>query len=701
MISRKHRRQTVWSLAMRFLSIAVMLLVAPGMVSATPRVQVSETPFQVTMRDGTMIRVTCSDESVLWKTVSMTGDVVESQLGLDEIKSITFARESASEQVSAIRKLIDSLNDDDYRARNEAESKLVTTGLPFIDIIEQFRGHTEPEAKYRLARVLDRLKNESDETVIPTSLQFDTLETTDGRIMEGDIGDWSLPGRWNDMEVNADRKNCSGIAVATNEMNHATRDSAGEPVTSSNITSINHFLDNQKPKPETTFVDFQTGNDKVALHFGIKEPVGKFFTFAGCLLQCDSFGGDVVISGYKFKKGISREISLCNLYVDPDSGKSTRYNGVLRIEFCVPGQPGMAAGVHAAGTGAEIVVPKQTLVEAWNSAGHVIGLTYATDEKNSFLGAKSNETIIALTVGANRYLNLEKINEDYAIDDLCFSKPIAVYDLNRVGGDGTSVIITRDGNRLMVDSIKFQSDEPRIDFVLKVNQQSSSLPVANINWIVGPQDGLPTSRQFDGISVMTGDGSVIHTSSTGLVSIDNPELVIPADQVIGVWNPLTPARYPRPDDFENSNTVVVRPLQRIASSANLDWAKGTVEFDMENSTTIRQTVRADAQPANGPEESTTFADSKAQTVIEDFEVVPVAGTSFRIAELGNVWTAAPSLRAEGTGLLRTNDGQQFVLGGTSGFSLTKIDGTVVTISRDGQSLSFELTQIYALEFPNE
>ncbi len=673
-----------------FGTVAILLIWAQGVISASPLIQISESEFQLRMRDGSLVRVSCDDETVMWKSVSDTGEITESQIRLNDIKSVTFAPDSAGEQVAAIRKLIEALNDNDYQVRNKAEMKLGTEGLPFLSIIEQFRGHSEPEAKYRLARVIDRLKNQHDESVIPSNLQFDILETTGGRRMYGDIGEWVLAGRWNDLTITADRKNCTGISISSDGISNPPPQTSGVSITGRSITSTSQFLDNNKPRPGMTFVDFETGNGNVSLQSGIKDPVEHLFSFAGCLFHCDTNNGDVIISTYKFKKGISLKNSLCNLHFDPVTDKTIRFKGVMRIEFCVPGQPGFPAGVYSMGTGTEIVVPKQTLVEAWNSAGHVTGMTYAADDKNSFLGVESNDPMVALTFGVNRYLNLEKVNEDYAIDDLCFSEPIPVLDLNRVDDNSTSVIITREGDRLMVESILFRADRSQIEFILAMNKQPVSLPLARVAWIVGPQNGLPKSRQFEGISIMTRDSSVIHTSSTGLASIDNPELVIPASEVIGVWNPSTPARYPRSGDFKKGNVVVVRPLQRIASTATIDWKMGTIDFDMESATTFRQPLLAGAD-----------SDDAAKTEVADFEIAPVAGSTFNIAELTNIWTASPATRDDGTGLLRTHDGQQFVLGGASGFSLTGVDGTTVMIARDGQSLSFVLNQIYALEFPDE
>jgi hypothetical protein len=182
---------------------------------------------------------------------------------------------------------------------------------------------------------------------------------------------------------------------------------------------------------------------------------------------------------------------------------------------------------------------------------------------------------------------------------------------------------------------------------------------------------------------------VIHVSSIERATLENPGLTIPSEDIIGIWNSTTPARYPRSADFGQGNTVVVRPLQRIVSMATVDWNSGTIQFDLPQSKTMRQLITTD---------DASLAVTPAE--IADFEVEPLQGSMFDLVELPNIWFAAPTLRGEGSGLLRLDDGQQFVLGGDGGFRLAGLDADNVSISRDGRTLTFPLSRIYALNLPD-
>ncbi|MGI9519478.1 MAG: hypothetical protein ACR2NP_20670 [Pirellulaceae bacterium] len=69
-----------------------------------------------------------------------------------------------------------------------------------------------------------------------------------------------------------------------------------------------------------------------------------------------------------------------------------------------------------------------------------------------------------------------------------------------------------------------------------------------------------------------------------------------------------------------------------------------------------------------------------------------------LTESHSIWTGVPPNRSASTGLLRTADGQQFVLGGGSGFELVSTEGQTITIRRGDQELSFDVQNIYALDF---
>ncbi len=677
------RRAACW------LSAVLALVAGPALpIVARAGGQSDDPSFYLQMRDGGIIQASSAEQAIVWKSVAIDGEVTRSDIQLSQIRSLQLAETPASVQVAEIRRLVNELADDDYHKRHLAEQQLGVEGLPFVTIIEQFRNHSEPEARYRIARVLKRLKTETDNSQVPAVIQFDRLETLDGRTLEGDIGDWSFRGTWRNYPVEGNRGNCSGLAVDSPVRLDATPPDASRPIRVNPVISADHFIDDTAPRPGIRMATFETGNNDVTLVKEIKEPVEQMFSFLGCLLRCETENGNVIISGYKFKKGISRLNSVSNLYRDPESGKMTRYSGVMRIEFCLPGQPMIPAGVTAAGLGTEIVAPEHTVVQAWNSAGHVVGLTWSASERNSFMGFDSNTEIAWLTVSANEFLQVDKLNRDFAVDDLCFTQPLFYADVVHPDpGASLSAIVTRDGNRVLARSVAFSPDGQSVEANVTTGAAGSvSIPVADIRSITGHYPESAATESLPGLSVMTQDGSVLHVNPAGLTAVDSPDQVLPAGEVIGYWKPDQPARYPNPDDFRHGSLVVVQPLERVALDGVIDWTAGTVDFDLTNGKTIRQSPGPGGDP------------------FEISEAIPAgirrAGAGAHpVTDFSNVWLAPPVNRASGTGLLRTADGQQFVLGGSSGFQLQELQGDRVSVGRAGHSLAFSMADVVVLQFP--
>lgn len=646
--------------------------------------------FHVRFRDGGRLLTTARDEQIPWKSVSPSGEVTESVVPLSEIRSLSLAETPASVQVARIRQLVTALADNDYHQRNQAERTLVGEGLPFITIIEQFQNHPEPEARYRVARILDSLRHNTDDARAPVVIEFDRLELTDGRTMEGDIGDWQLNGTWLGNPVLVNRANCRWLGQEPLATLDGPVAAGGSPVRVAHVTSPDHFLGEERvPRPGIRFTTFETANNDVTIETGMKEPVEDFFAWLGCLLRCETENGNVVISGYKFKKGLSKKNSVSNLYRDPADGKMKRYSGVMRIEFCLPGQPAIPATVRSAGLGTEIVVPEHTIVQAWNDAGHVVGLTWSTADRNSFIGFDTNTDIAWLTISANEFLVVDKLNRDFAVDDLCFSQPAPLPAINRTPGEQPVWIVTTvNGDRVLCRSLTFAGNGQSITADVVTGQTGTAqIPLADVRWLTGPRTGPPRPASPDGRSVMTRDGSVVHLADRGLTLQDQPGWQLAPDEIIGFWHHREPARYPQPDDFDSGNLVLVRPLHRVALEGNVNWEAGIADLGNLDGIINRQGA--------GPGQ---LVESAAATAA-DFQADGVSPGANSLDAISNLWLAAPTHRAEGTGLLRVADGQQFVLNGQSGFRLQSLAGDNLVLERQGETLAIPLDRVHALQFP--
>ncbi|MGI9519686.1 MAG: hypothetical protein ACR2NP_21715, partial [Pirellulaceae bacterium] len=209
------------------------------------------------------------------------------------------------------------------------------------------------------------------------------------------------------------------------------------------ITDAAEFFEDGLAKEGYTHIGFERDALGAETPRDRELDVEATFVYAGARIRCLTHFGRVVVSGYKFRNSISEGRSLGNYFVDPETGKRISYQGVMRIDFCVPQDGTAGATVNKVGLFTEIVIPEHTIVEAYNASGHRIAVTQSTGERTSFMAFDSSQPISYLLVACNHYLDIEKLNKDFAIDDLVFDELVVdpghrlVMESTVVRGDGT------------------------------------------------------------------------------------------------------------------------------------------------------------------------------------------------------------------------------------------------------------------------
>lgn len=713
---------------MSFAALALMLSAAQDLHGAPQDESLS---LEIRFRNGTVLHARSADIVVSFRQVSVVGEISELSLPLSKIRRVRLTTSTAGELVASILRLVDELGDNDYHTRNNAETELVERGLPYLTLLEQHSQLSEPEARYRLARVIDHLKHERDDRKLPAVLEFDQLELADGSVLEGDLGQLDLGVAWRGQPLKTDRSLCEVILVSA--ASETTTPAARETPADRTLTSIDNFLTAGEPRSGIRFVNFETMNGGVEIGSQLKDPVNGLFDRNGCLFSCDTPSGVVVISPYKFRQGISRKNSIANRYPDPEKGSTINFKGQMRIRFCDPDHPSIPAAVHAAGANMEITRPKEkTVIEAFNSAGHVIGTAMSSRSPGSFVGLSSGRPIVALRASHNYYLYPQLTNDDFAIDDLCFEEPVPAPELNPVPAGNTNfVVVTRNEERLVIAAPRADGQALGISLEMAPDEQAFDLPLEEIDWLLGPQSQLPACAATDRRAMMLVDGSVVHVPLEGLACLANSDLVLENAAIIGCWNASVFCRYPLPSDFEKGNTVVALPLHRVAGPGEVDWSANTATLQLDKSTTLRQAIpehevfKAESPAVAGdlmvvavplnlsdPAEqaaalarlvATTKENAKSAEKQAEKEDAPAVAEmpemTVRISEISNVWLAVPPEREAGTGLLRLNDGQQFVLGGKSGFVFKSISSDEIVIAHGEHELRFPMSALHALQFP--
>ena len=656
----------------------------------------------VTLRDGNVVRMTTDDVTLDWKTVSSDGEVSKSSVQLSNLRELKLTTSPASEEVARVRALVSALADDNYRLRHQAETELMEAGKPFEKVIERARMHEEPEVRYRVERVLKFLAKKKQDNQTRFSIDFDEIQLKDGTRLEGDVGDISLKATWNELPFAIDRTHAKRLGTAS-EPAPAPQPRSQNVATQLLSDEFQFYEKNERDsgkatagavKPGHIQVNFDSGERGERMIADRKFAVDNIFRHKGIAMTCETHDGMVVISGYGFKKSQSRNRSVGNVFIDPNKKKKTSYQGVMRIDFCLPSNPLIPATVNMAAFFTEIVVPKETIVQAYNAAGHVIGLTQTTKDKMSFIGLSSNEPIAYIRISANTFLDVKKLNRDFAVDDFTLTEPKVAPELNFNDDPKAPIVITtRDAQRLLANDIAFDAANQTLNVTTAHPTLSDAeIPLKDIDWIAPPQKRDP-ARPEEGVYVMLQDGSVVHCQfNQKLVASSQPALEIDPAQVIGVWDSQTECRYPLEIDFEKGNVIMVQPLYRLTfPQVEFDWSNGRVEYDLETGQHLIQAVLADGVDFLSEQAQPKHLGLEADQTDPGF--LDLDQSSFTI------WTQQPTTRAEGTGLLRTRDGQEFVLGGSNGFRLLKADKDQVVIGCNGQEMTFDLKQIHALNLP--
>ncbi|MCW8133962.1 MAG: hypothetical protein KIS92_26690, partial [Planctomycetota bacterium] len=158
---------------------------------------------------------------------------------------------------------------------------------------------------------------------------------------------------------------------------------------------------------ERTRIDFETAPDGSALTPGMD--VGKTFVAKGFAISTSIEGSIVSVNNYNVQ-GRSNGNSCAT--------HQPLWEGSLTIRFCVPGRPGIPAGVTRAGLWIAAVMADGTALEAYDARGKRIAEIKTTRGPNEFLGVRSRVPIACLKVVPN-----PNIDPNYTIDDLVFDAP--------------------------------------------------------------------------------------------------------------------------------------------------------------------------------------------------------------------------------------------------------------------------------------
>ena len=406
--------------------------------------------------------------------------------------------------------------------------------------------------------------------------------------------------------------------------------------------------------------------------------IEKAYRKRGCLFACESKNGEVRLDSYDVRgrsPGYSGTCSDIAAYPD-----SPRYKGTLRVTFCDPANPDIPATTNRVGMFLQMIVPPRSIVlEAYNEDDEIVGFSEAVSS-TSFVGMETRQPIAYVRVRTNYDLVMDvdmQPDVDFAFDDVTFSK----LKRSATGSlSGTWRIGMRDGSEHLAKKVKVEGTALLLeDFKTisgkKIGKALSAVDLNNIAVIASPTKGRKTRKIDASAFVRLKDGSVVAIKKIGSGSVDFPEVKITRETIVGICGQKQSWRYATHEDYNSGKSVAVFPTYRLRIDS-IDLATEKISWSKDVAKKFNQTV-------------TEFKEVKDV----DF------GNEFEIEQSPTIWLKSPQPRAAKTGILRTTDGQRFVLGGTSGFKLVSVKADGVTIKNAKTTVRFSFDQIKSLIKP--
>ena len=649
---------TVWPI----LLLAVIIAWSPSLVGAE---------FQISLLGGSVITVKVDQASFRWTNVLANGEMTEEQVEFSEIEQLALSDSPASEQVAEVRRLLSLLESPDYLERQMAEEQLSDSEIAgtFQSIIKAQSEHPNYEVRYRVGRILDKLESGDADG---TRSEFDQLILKDGTRKKGDAGDFKLNCRYRNLNLSFARKDLNLISVPVS-LAAVESDNALVQVKMFHDHAGNFF------QPGQTTIEFETAPNGVEL--ARNTDVSETFTPFGLRLGTEQVGY-VGISGYGFKFSLPpKSNSICVFETLGTYNKPKRFKGVMEMSFCLPNRKSVPAGVNEFGLFmARVLHSRDFIMEAYNAAGQILATVESTDQACVFAGVKSNELIARVRVLSNPYLfRLDRnIDEDYAVDNICFSQPVPIKTSR---GEGKAILRLRNGDLIQGNAISIvDPDSISIEMSDGDPITVALFEIESVRFNVAQSDGDNQDNQW--MAMLNDRSTLIVEPGKTFASTMFPHLKFRPEELLGFWSSRNSARFPEATDFASGKQVMVFPTCRIATDQ--------VEF-LNTGYRWKKSAKKIEQPLNTRDEKDD-EDPTPDINSVDYE------TSWP-ENVPTIWTNPPKTPRAGTGRLELVDGQQLTLGINSGFSMEKLDKRTATVSIAGRKTKIPIEQIISIEFP--
>ena len=496
--------------------------------------------------NGQVVTADVSVETFEWTHVSDAGESTIQTIRLSDIRELVLAKTPAAKQIAVIRQLIEQLDSPKYKERESAEAKLSNSEITgsYVDLIRQRVDDPRLEVRIRVERILDHL----DEDRVQSKLTFDQLVLKNGTTMQGDAGSFEWDGKSLGRPIKIRRSEL--ILVGQVTASDANKDTFKDKV------AVKLFQKHDSFAADKTLrvVDFSSdpnGNLLIKL-----DDVSNTFVPWGLKFD-DSGAGYVGIPSFKVQAaGLPVGLQMIANFNKKPGLNGFPYKGAINLEFCMPNQSLVPAGVYRFGTFiATVDSARSFILEAFDLQGDLVGTVEVEEAYCGFLGIDSTTPIHRIQIRSNPYLYRvdDEVDNDYALDTFYFSKPIPIALPATKAMNGA---VLRDGSRLVGEVSVSAPDKVSIataglgQFEFKLDQLDQvgfgKLPARPLKtWMATLDDG----------STVIVDPLRKFASSLLKRSVKN--------EMRCLFNSSTPKRFPVEGDFQGAKAVLVYPTCRI------------------------------------------------------------------------------------------------------------------------------------------
>lgn len=633
------------------------------------------TELEVTLVSGSVFLADVPIDAINWKEVQSDGQITNRRVATEEINRLWLCETPASNQIAEINQLLVRLQSDEFRTREDAERQLSAPeiGGSFPKMLLQLKAEADAETKYRINRIMDKI-SDLDASAVS---EFDELELKSGRILRGDAGSFSFI-----CNVDGHR-----LKLNRNQLQMLRRADKIPPPESTLKreaikTEVVLELKDKFYLPHQTKIDLET--DPLGNELTRRMDISTAFTPLGLLLSSEE-SGYIGISGFGFKYDDTPtgKNSGCVFTARNDAGRVQyrRFRGTLIIEFCLPNQPDIPAGVNEFGIHiATVSHERDFIMEAFNSVGQIIGSVEAGERGCSFLGVRSNEPIARLRIRSNPFLYKlkRKIDDDYTFDSICFSEPqpLSSVVVANQSTDQKSIVRLKNKNTWAGDRIEIKRDGS-IDLFVEDFETPLTLPADAIESYSSSKAQAKRRSNRRSWSMQLTDGSILHVDPQGnqfrsqLVS----EYAVTTDQAVALWPTESSARLAPVADWDEAKSVITLPTGRILTGGIEFTAKG---YNWQTLDRRIQDLAPNAHELAGDEDPMP---NLQQVVYKEVDVQAAP----------TLWLKQPQTLEPNTGAIVLRDGQRLVLGEGNLFQL---------IERDKDSIKLKLNE-HSIEINND